>query len=670
MHFKDLKLGTKLAIGFGVLILISVLLGGMAVLNMSRITNESEALAHEYVPEVKIATNLRGAANRVMYEMRGYGLSEEKEYYDEALKEIDALKNSITEGENLSKEAKRLVKLAEELKVANSATDKYLALVEQTSDINGSLNKAREKMDESAGLYMLNCKKYQARQYEVMAKEILSGSTNSARFKKVSLINEIIDDGNSIRVGNFKSQATRDPAIFQSALNKFPSVFELLNDIRSYTKVDADIVALDNIEKEAKDYQEAMNTFINDWLEREKVAKEREEAGRELITACAETADAGLAGTQHIANEAITLLSRSNKAMVSGLIVALLIGIAFAMFLTRAITVPVNKGVIFAQKLAEGDLTVTIDVNQKDEIGVLANALSGMGSRLRSIVEEILTGANNIASASQQMSSTSQEMSQGANEQASSVEEVTSSMEEMAANIQQNTESALTTEKIALGAAKEIRIGSDATNTAVESMKNIAEKIQIINDIAFQTNILALNAAVEAARAGEHGRGFAVVAAEVRKLAEHSKVAASEIDDLSKNGVNISEQAGTKLTEIVPEIERTAQLVQEIAAASQEQTTGADQVNNAMQQLNNVTQQNASASEELASASEELASQAEKLKEIISYFKTGNQYDYSLKSKFKLNGNGTSAKSTLNVKKDYQEIAMSDAIESDEFENF
>ena len=244
-----------------------------------------------------------------------------------------------------------------------------------------------------------------------------------------------------------------------------------------------------------------------------------------------------------------------------------------------------------------------------------------MVDKLKSIVAEIRRGSDNIASASMQMSSSSQQMSQGASEQASSAEEVSSSMEEMTANIQQNTENAKETEKIAQKSADGVNQGNASSEISVKAMQKIAEKITIVNDIAFQTNILALNAAVEAARAGEHGKGFAVVAAEVRKLAERSKVAADEIDQLSKNGVQVSVDAGKMLAEIVPEIEKTSKLVQEISAASIEQNSGADQVNSAIQQLNQVTQQNAAASEEMATGAEELSGQADQLKEIIGFFK-------------------------------------------------
>jgi methyl-accepting chemotaxis protein len=248
-------------------------------------------------------------------------------------------------------------------------------------------------------------------------------------------------------------------------------------------------------------------------------------------------------------------------------------------------------------------------------------SLTDMVKSTANIITEFQTAANNISASSQQMSSSSQLMSQGASEQASSAEEVSSSMEEMAANIQQNTENARMTEKIALTAADGIARVNEASDMTLKNMQEIADKVSIIGEIARQTNILALNAAVEAARAGEHGKGFAVVAAEVRKLAERSQVSAVEIDTLTRNSVRATEESGKLLAAIVPDISKTAKLVQEIAAASIEQNSGADQVNNAIQQLNQITQQNAAASEEMATSSEELSGQAQQLMDMISFFK-------------------------------------------------
>jgi methyl-accepting chemotaxis protein len=349
--------------------------------------------------------------------------------------------------------------------------------------------------------------------------------------------------------------------------------------------------------------------------------------------------------------------STSNFIMIISLIIGIIIAIFMGFTITRMITTGIHKGVALAENIADGNLAVSIDaglLEQKDEIGQLANSLQKMIEKLREVIGSVVAGSNNIAAASQQMSSTAQEMSQGSTEQASGAEEVSSSMEEMAANIQQNTENAKMTETIARQAEQGILDSSKASEQAVQAMKDIAEKITIIGEISRQTNILALNAAVEAARAGEHGKGFAVVAAEVRKLAERSQVAAAEIDKLSKFGVNISEEAGKKLGAIVPEIQKTARLVQEIAAASIEQNAGADQVNSAIQQLNQVTQQNAAASEEMATSSEELSSQADQLLEIVSYFKIDSLQAVKTRSVYspnKINKPTTSPKPAVSAHK-------------------
>jgi methyl-accepting chemotaxis protein len=273
-----------------------------------------------------------------------------------------------------------------------------------------------------------------------------------------------------------------------------------------------------------------------------------------------------------------------------------------------------------ADKIADGDLTVKAKpLSDKDTLGL---ALERMVERLRSVVGNALIASDSVSSGSQQLSATSEQISQGATEQAAAAEEASASMEEMAANIKQNADNAAQTEKISRQSAKDAELSGEAVNRAVTAMQTIAEKITIVQEIARQTDLLALNAAVEAARAGEHGRGFAVVASEVRKLAERSQVAATEIGAVSSETVKAAQSAGEMLQTLVPNIRRTAELVAEISAACREQDVGASQINEAIQQLDKVTQQNASASDQMTATSEELSGQAEELQASIAFFRT------------------------------------------------
>jgi len=320
----------------------------------------------------------------------------------------------------------------------------------------------------------------------------------------------------------------------------------------------------------------------------------------------------------------LTNAVHTRQAVISVSLIAILLGTVFGTVITKSITRPLHRSVDFTRTVAGGDLVGHLDIDQQDETGQLAESLNAMTHTLRQVVARVTAASDSVAAGSQELNSRTEELSQGSSEQAASAEQASASIEEMTATIRRNADNALETEKIALKSSNDAGDSGEAVSITLSAMKEIAGKISIIEEIARQTNLLALNAAIEAARAGEHGKGFAVVAGEVRKLAERSQAAAAEISRLSRTSVDVAERAGAMITKLVPDIQTTARLVQEISAASRGQTSGVDQINSAIQQLNHVIQHNAGVAEEMSSSTGELSSQAEELMHTVSFFKVAD----------------------------------------------
>ncbi len=444
----------------------------------------------------------------------------------------------------------------------------------------------------------------------------------------------------------------------QAALTAFDNQLKMYQD--AYLTGESGLIA--NADQEAEKAQTALQEIIKlaadqkqETPEAEKVLEELKQFtnnAREVYKAAITQTDTGTAGSQidifelanknkeiskllvdlktgynnRLTEELSSIISFSKKLRNGN--VALFIGIVLFssiiihFIIRRFVTIPLQKAVSMITEIAEGNLSVEIDERGEggDEVGLLTRAMNNMVKKLRDVVGQVQTGSDNVASGSQEMSSSSEVLSQGATTQASHLEEITSSMEEMGSNINQNADNASEAEKIANQVALDAEEGGSQVQDTVRAMQDIASKITIIEEIARQTNLLALNAAIEAARAGDAGKGFAVVAAEVRKLAERSGDAAKEIGERSAGSLDIAEKAGTMLEKLVPEIRKTAELVQEISSASKEQTAGASQINEAISQLDQIVQQNASSAEEISSTAENLASQAQQLQDSMSFF--------------------------------------------------
>jgi methyl-accepting chemotaxis protein len=642
MKWKDLKLRLKLAVGFGIILFLTALVGVIGIIGTRNLGDRTEKFVH-----------VNAIASHIM-EAR----AAEKEYL--ASPNEKALNDNINALEYIYQETKLLKDLfaddynIEQMRTIEEKTQDYEKSFSRYIEAEKEKAKYMELMRESADSALAQAEAISEDEKRQLLRGSASGEYIRDKIEKAGDAETIMHDFLVARKAEKEIIITGDDKYYKEQAEYFNRTLELAENLLSRFIYTRNIEQGEKLITALKAYKTNFDSFI-----------ERLEAQQSASENLTENAIAALDVIKEAADDQNSKLlseQRNAIALLIGLVILILIiGAGAAYFLSLAFSQPITKSVQFAQKVADGNYNATLEIDQKDEMGELAVALQAMlnsfkksvtyaekiakgdlsnsesqistnqnplekalrlmETKLTEVIANIKSGTESIASGSREISASSSQVASGANEQAASTEEVSASMEEMAANINQSTENARITEKIAAKSAVGIKKGNNSFKITVEAMREIAGKIKMISEIARKTDVLAINAAIEAARAGEHGKGFAVVANEIRKLAENSQEAATVIEDVVGSSVDVAEESDKILSALLPEVERTSDLVKEITNAGNEQNSGVNQINNAVQELTKVIQQNTSAADEMASEAKSMAAQARELEKTVAFFK-------------------------------------------------
>lgn len=579
MNWKNLKIGYKIGAGFFIVVLLTGVIGLLSYINMNIIQKETKSLSGEYIPTINESFQLEKNWQDILLYTSMFDKTGDVFYLKKAKQRLDKFKQSIT----------NLIGITEKSESLSNSKAVFTELQISLASFSKIFEEYEAKSNESAESF---------KSLEATMQQI-DQMRNSVSFNTIERMEFILSN------------------IYYVVSNEKPKQLALLEP------------ALSRLEQ---DYARSSNTSMLKFIESARniqriypeaklLQLKRIELAGNIMWDIKGSSDVGIDKVIAMGESTNQIIKNEKLVMFFSIIFVILLGSGLVYLLTASITRPIKKGIAMANALAEGDLTQVIEVNSKDEIGGLAHALNQVSQNFRNIIFNLQENSKIIAESSSLLNQTSNDIADGTRQQAAAAEEVSSSMEEMYANIQQSADNARQTEKISQDSVIEINKSKDSFQLATDSLRDIADRVGVINDIAFQTNLLALNAAVEAARAGDHGRGFAVVAQEVRKLADKSKNAATEINDVSNATMIMSKSARRELESLIPEIEKTANLVKEITASSIEQVSGVEQINNAIQQLNAVVQGNAERSDAMASQSNKLSEQAKKMRKLISSFK-------------------------------------------------